>query len=70
MPPCPSAEYSEIKAAIIASRNPNLFPDLLIPKSTAQHWIRAGADANRPVTSLPNVSKVEVSLDVLSLVRA
>ena len=57
----------EVKAAIIASRNPNLFPDLSIPKSTAQHWIRSGADANRPLTSLPSVLKAEVTLDALAL---
>lgn len=33
---------SEVKAAIVASRNPRLFPHLMIPKSTSQHWIRNG----------------------------
>jgi putative transposase len=58
----------EVKAAIIESRNPNLFPDLLIPKSTAQHWIRKGPDVNRSVTALTNVSKVEGNLEALTLI--
>ena len=31
-----------IKRAIIESRNPALFPELKIPRSTAYHWIRRG----------------------------
>jgi hypothetical protein len=58
----------EVKAAIIESRNPNLFPDLLIPKSTAQHWIRKGPDVNRSLTALPKASKVEGNLDALALI--
>ena len=56
---------SEVKAAIVSSRNPNLFPNLSIPKSTAQHWIRCGADPNRFVTTLPNVSKIGLGMDSL-----
>jgi hypothetical protein len=59
---------SEVKAAIVSSRNPNLFPNLSIPKSTAQHWIRCGADPNRFVTTLPNVSKIGLGMDSLLLI--
>ena len=58
----------EVKAAIVASRNPKLFPNLSIPKSTAQHWIRSGADPNRFMTTLPNVSQIGLGLDSLILI--
>ncbi|RYZ93600.1 MAG: DDE domain-containing protein [Proteobacteria bacterium] len=31
---------SDIKNAVAASRNPNLFPDLRLPRTTALYWIR------------------------------
>lgn len=32
----------DVKRQIAASRNPNLFPELRIPKSTAYHWMKHG----------------------------
>ena len=31
-----------VKTQVIAARNPNLFPELEIPRSTASSWIRRG----------------------------
>ena len=39
-----------IKMMIVQSGDPNLFPDLAIPASTAKHWIRHGV---KPVVALP-----------------
>ncbi len=37
------SSYSfEVKQAIAQSKNPNLFPELRVPRSTAYHWIRHG----------------------------
>ena len=49
-----------IKMMIAQSRDPNLFPDLGIPVSTAKHWIRNGV---KPVVTLPD-SEHDTALNI------
>lgn len=58
---------TEVKLAITVSQNPNLFPNLLIPKSTVRHWIRQGVSAQQGV-ALPQNTDFEANAEALAVI--
>ena len=69
MPPRRTCDH-RIREAIVASRDPNLFPELDIPPSTTRTWLRAGAHNVVTVTSaethlLIRVERLEKQVRVL-----
>lgn len=50
----------EVRSAIIRSGNPDLFPELAIPRATARHWIKHGV---KSPSRLPVQSRREAGLE-------
>lgn len=50
-----------VRSAIARTGNPSLFPELNIPRTTAQHWIREG---EKKIITTPQFTKTESELVV------
>ena len=74
MKPSSYRQYShKIKRMIVKSKNPNLFPELRIPRSTAYHWIRHGVRRPYGIIKTDDIGKntnpySETTLKALSLI--
>jgi hypothetical protein len=59
--PCRRTDDHRIRGAIVASRDPNLFPELNIPPSTARTWLKSGANEVVTVRSAETQLSIHVA---------